>query len=61
MVHKLEECGDIHLSIAGIKCFDCRYQDRGIDGCDLYASQPCNFCITEKENCYWMSMGISVI
>lgn len=61
MVHRIEDCCDIHLTVNGIKCWDCRFQDRGTDGYNLSATQPCNFCVSEKDNCYWTPTGITVV
>ena len=62
-MHKIEDCCDIHLMVGGVKCFDCRFQDRGIaeQGYDLATAQPCNFCIVEEGNCYWESNSITVV
>lgn len=62
-MHRIEECCDIHLMVSGIKCFDCRFQDRGIatEGYDISTTQPCTFCISEEENCYWESTEIKVL
>lgn len=62
MPHKIEECCDIHLMVQGVKCFDCMFQDRGIasEGYDLTTAQPCNFCISEEDMCYWKSVGLKV-